>query len=276
MRIPSDIINGLTLHVETEIQGGRRLVALDREVVSTFLVLNNQPEERAAPPHQKHPVVVSPPVVLSSREKAVCPVPPPAAVDVPRLSTLEDIALAVSTCKRCVLCESRTNTVPGIGNPISPAILFIGENPGAEEDACGKPFVGAAGQLLTKMITAMGYTREEVFLANVVKCRPPKNRTPETVEVEACMPWLQNQIQLIKPQCIVALGDAALRGLTGNSTASVSRDRGIWQKYGAIPMMPTFHPSHLLRLPAAKKSVWDDLKAVLKFLGKIPPPPAQK
>ena len=149
--------------------------------------------------------------------------------------------------------------------------MFIGEGPGEEEDACGKPFVGPSGQLLTKMIEAMGFDRESVFITTIVKCKPPKNRVPAPVEVEACMPWLENQIQLIKPKCIVALGATALRGLTGKPTVNITKDRGIWQQYGSIPLLPTFHPAYLLRFPAAKKNAWDDLKAVLKFLGKTPP-----
>ncbi len=276
LKIPRDIIDGLALHVETEIQSGRRHVALDRGLVSAFLAVSNQPGNQTAPVHQKPSVAMSPPVILSASERAVCAIPPPVVVEVPRLSSLDDIALAVSTCTRCVLCEGRTNTVPGTGNHVSPEIMFIGEWPGAEEDACGKPFVGPAGQLLTKMIAAMGYDRDEVFIATVVKCRTPKDRTAEPAEVSACMPWLHNQIQLIKPKCLVAFGDTALRGLTGNAKADISKAHGIWQKHGAIPLMPTFHPAQLLRYPAAKKNVWDDLKAVLKFLGKTPPPPAKQ
>jgi DNA polymerase len=153
--------------------------------------------------------------------------------------------------------------------------MFVGEGPGEDEDARGEPFVGPAGQLLTKMIAAMGYEREQVFIANIVKCRPPKNRVPEPAEIEACTPWLERQIALIRPKCLVALGATAFKGLTGNMKVNITNVRGIWHKHGDIPLMPTFHPAYLLRMPPAKKSAWEDLKKVLEFLGKSPPPPNQ-
>ncbi len=276
LRIPRDIIDGLTLHVETEIQGGRRLTALNGDAVSAFLAIRNGSRSKSDPVHSQKADAVTPPEVLSGVATEVCPVPPPAAVKTPRLPSIEAIAEAVATCKRCGLCEGRTNTVPGLGNAVSPEIMFIGEGPGEEEDACGEPFVGPAGQLLTKMIVAMGFDRESVFISTVVKCKVAKKKPPTTAEVEACMPWLQNQIQLIKPKCIVALGATALSGLTGKPSVNITKDRGIWQQYGSIPLLPTFHPAYLLRFPAAKKQAWDDLKAVLKFLGKTPPSPQKK
>lgn len=152
----------------------------------------------------------------------------------------------------------------------SPDILFVGEGPGADEDAQGRPFVGRAGQLLTKMIEAMGYERADVFIANVVKCRPPNNRAPLPEEMERCHPYLKQQIALIKPTVIVGLGATALKGLLGK-TAGITRLRGTWQEYEGIKLMPTFHPSYLLRDPSKKKEVWQDLQSVLKELGKEPP-----
>ena len=148
--------------------------------------------------------------------------------------------------------------------------MFVGEGPGADEDAQGRPFVGRAGQLLTKMIEAMGYRREEVFIANIVKCRPPNNRAPKPEEMEACMPYLRQQIALIRPAIMIGMGATAIKGLLGK-TAGITRLRGTWQEYGGIKLMPTFHPSYLLRDPSKKRDVWKDLKLVLKELGREPP-----
>jgi DNA polymerase len=198
----------------------------------------------------------------------------PVAVAVPvpeHLQSIEEIAAHVSTCRNCPLCGGRTNTVPGEGNADAPDIMFVGEGPGADEDAQGRPFVGEAGQLLTKMIDAMGYRREEVFITNIVKCRPPNNRPPLPEEMEACLPYLRQQIGLIKPKTIIGMGATAVKGLLGK-TAGITRLRGTWQEYDGIRLMPTFHPSYLLRDPSKKKEVWQDLQQVLKELGKEPPP----
>ncbi len=276
LRIPRDIIDGLTLHVETEIQGGRRLLALDRDIVSAFLAINDESKPKTVPVRARTADAVTQPAAFSAIATEVCPIPPPAAVETPRLPSIEAIAEAVAACKRCGLCEGRTNTVPGTGNSVSPEIMFIGEGPREEEDVCGKPFVGPAGQLLTKMIEAMGFDRESVFITDIVKCKLAKGKAPTTAEVDACIPWLQNQLQLIKPKCIVTLGPTALRVLTGNPNSDITKEHGIRQKHGSIPLLPTFHPDYLLRYPAAKKHAWDDLKAVLKFLGKTLPTPVKK
>jgi DNA polymerase len=276
LRIPSDISNGLVRFIEAEIQAGRRYASLDSGVVSAFLALQAPDQARkVAETHPSHPARPVPPPAPPTTPAASMPVHIPEA-ETPRLASIDDVAAAVASCTKCVLCNSRTQTVPGVGNASHPEIMFIGEGPGQEEDARGEPFVGAAGQLLTKMIQAMGFKREEVFIANVVKCRPPGNRVPETVEIEACMPWLRNQIEIIKPKCIVALGATALKGLMGNPRVIISKDRGVWHKFGSIPMMPTFHPAYLLRYEPAKKSTWEDLKKVLEFLGKTPPPTQKK
>lgn len=149
--------------------------------------------------------------------------------------------------------------------------MFIGEAPGADEDEQGLAFVGRAGQLLTKMIAAMGYTREEVFIANICKCRPPNNRTPTFEEMAACIPFLKRQIAIVHPKVIVALGNTALLGLLG--TPGIMRLHGQWKKFEGIPLMPTYHPAYLLRLPAAKRDCWNDLKLVMKHLGKTPVAP---
>lgn len=186
------------------------------------------------------------------------------------VQSLEEMAAHISTCTICPLSLKRTHTVPGEGNTNSPDIMFVGEGPGAEEDAQGRPFVGKAGQLLTKMIEAMGYHRDEIYIANIVKCRPPENRAPLPAEMEACLPYLRQQIQLIKPRIIIGMGATAVKGLLGK-TAGISRLRGTWQAYEGIRLMPTFHPSYLLRDPSKKKEVWQDLQKVLKELGREPP-----
>jgi DNA polymerase len=149
--------------------------------------------------------------------------------------------------------------------------MFVGEAPGEDEDVQGLAFVGKAGQLLTKMIQAMGCTREEVFIGNILKCRPPNNRTPLPDEIEICLPYLKAQIAILKPKVIVALGATSVRGLLKLETG-ITRLRGKWLSFEGIDLMPTFHPSYLLRTPSAKKEAWEDLKAVLARLGRTPPP----
>ncbi|MEZ4308110.1 MAG: uracil-DNA glycosylase family protein [Polyangiaceae bacterium] len=180
------------------------------------------------------------------------------------------LAEEVRPCVKCGLCDARTQTVFSRGNPFA-EVFFVGEGPGQDEDAQGFPFVGRAGQLLDRMIVAMGYARDEVYIANIVKCRPPNNRKPEPAEMEACMPYLRQQIALVKPKVLVALGATANSGLTGASEG-IMRARGKWKLYkGTIPIMPTYHPAYLLRNPAAKREVWNDLQEVMKHLGRPVP-----
>ncbi len=181
--------------------------------------------------------------------------------------SLDAIAREVAACRACRLGEGRTHVVPGQGHA-RPEVLFVGEGPGEEEDRQGLAFVGRAGQLLTDIIRAMGFTREEVFIGNVVKCRPPGNRTPMPDEMAACIPFLERQIALLKPRVIVALGATAVKGLFNDPKISITRLRGTWMKYQDIDTMPTLHPAYLLRNPPAKKEVWEDMKAVLQRLGR--------
>jgi uracil-DNA glycosylase family 4 len=184
---------------------------------------------------------------------------------------LEAIAREVAQCTACGLSASRTRTVPGQGCP-QPEIVFVGEGPGADEDREGLAFVGRAGQLLTKMIEAMGLTRDEVFICNVVKCRPPDNRTPELPEMAACVPYLKRQIAILKPRVIVALGATALKGLIEMPEGTgITKLRGTFMSFGGIDLMPTFHPAYLLRNPTMKKYVWEDLKTVLRHIGRAVP-----
>ena len=188
--------------------------------------------------------------------------------------SLAKIASEVSECRLCPLCRTRTKTVPGVGNPRA-RLMFVGEAPGADEDRQGEPFVGKAGQLLTRMIAAMGLKREDVFIANVLKCRPPDNRTPLPAEVEKCEPYLLRQIDMIRPEVICSLGAVASSTLLKTET-SISKLRGKFHSYHDVPLMPTFHPSYLLRNPAAKKDVWEDLQMVMKRLGLAMPAEKEK
>ncbi len=172
---------------------------------------------------------------------------------------------ALDNCQKCKLSKCRTNIVFGTGAP-NARLVFVGEGPGRDEDLSGEPFVGRAGQLLTKMIVAMGLSREEVYICNVVKCRPPENRDPEPDEIEACEPFLKQQLATIKPEIIVGLGRYACQTLLRTQTP-MSKIRGNWQEYEGIAFMPTFHPAYLLRNPPAKKEVWQDLQAVMEKLG---------
>jgi uracil-DNA glycosylase len=179
--------------------------------------------------------------------------------------TLDDLRAEIGDCRRCKLCSGRTHIVFGVGNPQA-RLMFVGEGPGRDEDLKGEPFVGRAGQLLTEIITkGMKLRREDVYIANVIKCRPPENRNPEPDEIAACQPFLQRQIDLIQPKVLVALGTFAAQTLLGLRTP-ISRLRGHWYDYHGIKLMPTLHPAYLLRNPADKKLVWTDIKLVLAEL----------
>jgi DNA polymerase len=180
---------------------------------------------------------------------------------------LQMVREELGDCRRCKLCAGRKNLVFGVGNPDA-HLVFVGEGPGADEDAQGEPFVGKAGQLLTKMIEAMGYARQDVYICNVVKCRPPGNRNPEPDEIAACEPFLKKQLGAIRPRMIVALGKFAAQCLLRDDSP-ISRLRGDFRSYEGIQLMPTFHPAYLLREPARKKEAWDDLKKVMAALRRM-------
>lgn len=180
-------------------------------------------------------------------------------------TNLQPIRDEIGDCKRCELSKGRLNIVFGLGNPKA-QLMFVGEAPGADEDKTGEPFVGRAGQLLTKMIEAMGLTRADIFIANIIKCRPPGNRPPEPTEIAQCMPFLKKQIEAVKPKVIVCLGKFASQTLL-QTEIPITKLRGEFQNYGDIQIMPTYHPAFLLRNPAMKKPVWDDLQKVMGVLG---------
>jgi uracil-DNA glycosylase len=186
------------------------------------------------------------------------------AAPAPSRPTLEGVREELGECTRCKLHAHRTQIVFGVGNP-SARLVFVGEAPGADEDAQGEPFVGRAGQLLTKIIEAMGMRREDVYICNIIKCRPPNNRTPEADEIVACQPFLLQQLLAIDPKYICALGGPATQTLL-QTKEPISRLRGRFHDFHGIPLLPTFHPAFLLRNPSEKKTVWEDMKFLLRHM----------
>jgi uracil-DNA glycosylase len=188
--------------------------------------------------------------------------PEPRMPDAAIRLSLTEVREELGECTRCKLHRHRTQIVFGVGNPKA-RLVFVGEAPGADEDAQGEPFVGRAGQLLTKIIQAMGMQREDVYICNIIKCRPPNNRTPESDEILACQPFLLKQLQAISPQFICALGGPAAQTLL-RTKEPISRLRGKFYDYHGIPLLPTYHPAFLLRNPHEKKTVWEDMKLLLR------------
>lgn len=179
----------------------------------------------------------------------------------------DEVLESISMCENCPLRAGCTQTVPGEGD-LHADLMFIGEGPGAEEDRLGRPFVGASGQLLDKMIAAIGLGREEVYIGNVVKCRPPHNRQPSPEEAAACLPYLRAQVALVRPKVIVLLGATAAR-YTVSPDIRITRDRGRWIERKGVWMMPTYHPSALLRDPSLKRAAWQDFQAVRDKLAEL-------
>jgi uracil-DNA glycosylase len=224
-------------------------------------------EQRApAPSLTQTPSNAARPAVVAPREAPVAraELAPNGAAE-PAHTRLALLANEVKTCAKCVLHTQRRQTVFSRGTGSS-GLMFIGEGPGEEEDLQGLPFVGPAGQLLDRMIGAMKIDRDAVYVCNIVKCRPPRNRKPELDEMQRCMPYLDEQIAVLAPKVIVALGATAVQGLLGTSEG-ITRLRGQWKLYrGRTPVMPTFHPAFLLRQPGSKREVWQDLQEVMRML----------
>ena len=241
----NDVLDDLTRYLEFEISGGNREAGVSR---ATLQALGRAPVPRGA--------------AAAAGTGADTP------------GDLDTVAREVARCTQCSLRETRANTVPGQG-ALHPDIMFIGEAPGADEDRQGLAFVGRAGKLLTKMIEAMGFTRDEVFIGNILKCRPPGNRAPLPGEMETCMPYLKRQIAALRPKVIIALGATAVKGLL-DTTTGITKLRGQWRLFEGIDLMPTYHPAYLLRNPSAKHEAWDDLQAVLERLGRPIPGKSQK
>jgi DNA polymerase len=282
---PRDELAELARLLQTQIAWQRDLGAAELPRVAS------PPSERAA---VIAPVVVEPAiapvavaVAVSPSAPQAPPAPPaqpaliptePAAARAPvegearrvALSVLDD---AVRGCTACKLAQRRTQTVFARGNPFA-RVAFIGEGPGEQEDKQGVPFVGPAGQLLDKIIVAMGLDPAEVYVCNVVKCRPPGNRTPELDEVTACTPFLAEQLELVRPEVIVSLGRTATGFLLG-SNEPMGKLRGRWHAYRGVALLPTWHPSYLLREPVRKAETWSDMKIVMERLG-LPLPPTRR
>ncbi|HXG45065.1 MAG TPA: uracil-DNA glycosylase [Gemmatimonadales bacterium] len=184
--------------------------------------------------------------------------------EVYQLETLDQVAAMVRACRKCRLCEGRTHAVPGEGSAQAP-LLCVGEGPGETEDQTGRPFVGRAGELLTQILAAIELPRESVYIANIVKCRPPQNRKPLPDEIEACLPYLHRQIALIRPRVLLALGSTAAEALLG-VRKSLGELRGKVHRYGTIPLVVTYHPAALLRNPNWKKPTWDDVRIARQLL----------
>jgi len=218
------------------------------------------------PSVELQPVAESTPESVPMKTQ-ISPSLPPVINDKP--SALKLIREDIGDCTRCRLHKGRTNLVFGVGN-VNAELMFVGEGPGADEDAKGEPFVGRAGQLLNNMISAMGIKREDVYIANVVKCRPPSNRTPEKDECDVCSPFLMRQIDVIKPKVIVALGAVAAKNLLAVND-SMANLRGRWYDFRDSKLLVTYHPAYLLRDPRQKKEAWKDLQMVMRYLGLNPP-----
>ncbi|MFP4347080.1 MAG: uracil-DNA glycosylase [Thermodesulfobacteriota bacterium] len=222
----------------------------------------DRPQTPKQPERQDRPAAAKrkdSPAESNSREK------PKTRSESIRPEFLKDIQGDLGDCRRCKLCERRTHIVFGTGNAEA-RLMFVGEGPGRDEDLQGEPFVGAAGRLLTKIIQAIQLTREEVYIANIIKCRPPGNRNPEPEEIRTCYPFLERQIQAIRPEFICALGSFAARTLL-STTQPISRLRGRFHDYKGIKVVPTFHPAFLLRNPERKRDVWEDMKMLMREMG---------
>jgi uracil-DNA glycosylase len=276
----TELLDATIQHLETLKNRGVRFVSVSPENLAALgqpsrpLAVGSAPT--VAKPADAAPVVRAP----EPARPAPVPTPPPAPVfATPALgpeakaAAFADLRARTIVCVKCPhLASSRKNVVFGVGNIDSP-LMFVGEAPGADEDEQGEPFVGKAGQLLTKIIQTMGLNRGSVYIANILKCRPDTpgqsagNRKPTSDEMQTCIPWLHEQIDLIRPRVLVALGATAVEGLLGK-TAGITRLRGNWQTYRNIPLMPTFHPAYLLRNQALseKRKIWEDMLAVMQAL----------
>jgi uracil-DNA glycosylase len=202
--------------------------------------------------------------IAAARQPVAEPSAPAGAQDPLATADLGEMGRRLAGCTRCRLCQGRSKVVFGVGNPRA-RVVFVGEGPGADEDRIGEPFVGRAGQLLNVMLPSIGLRREDVYIANIVKCRPPGNRDPQPDEAATCMPFLVRQIEMIDPAVIVLLGRIAARYLLG-TTAPISSYRGRWTTWHGRDVLPTFHPAYLLRNPAAKREAWVDLKLLKERL----------
>jgi uracil-DNA glycosylase len=249
------IVSELTTYLKFQKDLGIRCIFGSTRIERKPVEKNDNPEAR-----QREPVTN-----MKTNEGIITIEEPASLFEGSKTMTLEEIREEIGDCTRCQLHEGRTNLVFGDGNPKA-RLVFVGEGPGRDEDMQGKPFVGRSGKLLTKIIEAMGLKREDVYICNVVKCRPPNNRTPEPEEMSTCEQFLFKQIRFIKPEVIVCLGATAAKSIlrTKNSLGSL---RGKFHQYSGTKLMVTYHPAALLRNPHFKKPAWEDMQAVMKELG---------
>lgn len=272
----NNVVNDIEQYLKHQIEEGEVNTEISQDIMeklsnkkttkpTTVATADTKPKSKPAPAKTEPPKAAqkSIPTPIKATQPAT-----PVKVDTTGCADMDAINLKISKCTQCTLAKTRTNTVPGQGNT-SPDIMFIGEAPGAKEDEQGRPFVGRSGNFLEKMIGAMGYSRETVFIGNILKCRPPDNRKPTQEEIDICIPYLKQQIAVLKPKVIIALGATSVKGLLGKMPA-ISKLRGEWQEFEGIPLMPTFHPAYILRNQTKKGELWADLKKVLAFLGKPP------
>lgn len=273
-----DIFDEIILYLKENQNADFSLTEETRNALFSAPPQKTIPVQQTAMPTSPAP---APAVSMPNMPPPVIPVPvaTPAAAPAPQLRPFADVSnmdwdtlrQTAMQCGGCELCKTRNSVVFGEG-PQNARLMFIGEGPGADEDAQGRPFVGKAGELLTRMITAMGFDRwNEVYIANIVKCRPPGNRNPLPAEADICKQYLLRQIELLKPEVIVLLGAVPLLYLF--NLKGVTKLRGQWLDWNGIPVMPTLHPAFLLRDPRQKIPVWQDLQQVMKVFGKTPPPP---
>jgi uracil-DNA glycosylase family 4 len=276
----SEFLEATIQHLESLKRGGRRYVEVSRETLDLLTAKPSRPLLPASAPRVA-------PSVQSQVAKTVTPISPPAPLPVaasapiPSLSgrskevEMAELEARAKVCVKCPnLAGSRRNVVFGVGD-INASVMFVGEAPGMEEDEQGEPFVGRAGQLLTKIIQTMGLDRQSVYIANILKCRPDTpgqttgNRKPKPEEMQNCTPYLNAQIDLIKPKVIVALGGSAVEGLFGNAPVRITQLRGQYTQFRGIPVMQTYHPSYLLRPNPVnvKRQVWEDMLQVMEKLG---------
>lgn len=263
------ILDELSAYLKHEKEEGRGQVALNSE---TLAILRGGPIAKSA-------ARAKPPAAEPKRPRPapVTPAPKPAASATPAPDAevrMAEIAKTLASCTNCGLCEKRTKSVAGQGSA-QPDIAFIGASPGVDEDQQGLAFVDKAGELLTRMIGAMGYSREQVWVGNVVKCRPPDDRSPAASEMKTCLAHLRTQLDILRPKVIVCFGETAAKGLLGEAY-DISKIRGQWQSFDGIDVMPTFHPAALLLDQSAKGAVWTDLQSVLKKLGRPVPVPTKR
>jgi DNA polymerase len=262
------LLDAAIQHLQELKSRGVRFVPVKPENLAALAQAPRATKPNARPAAQE-PFIVAP----SSNAPAQTSPAPTAPIDPKKAAAFADLRNRALACVKCShLAAARKNVVFGVGN-IDASLMFVGEAPGADEDEQGEPFVGKAGQLLTRIIHTMGFTRDTVYIANILKCRPDTpgetagNRKPTSGEMATCIPYLHEQIDLIRPKALVALGATAVEGLLGK-TVGITRLRGQWQTYRGIPLMPTFHPAYLLRNQALseKRKIWEDMLAVMEKL----------